>query len=155
MPVLPRHICFRYDTELCGDLYLRAALRSTIPAHEPDAGMEPVRHNAVQHRLSGDTRRRFRPIAFWERWATASTMSCSIPPEVSPGPLDIDTNPRNGKPEFNISLFAPKTSGQLGNAARRFFYGPGIDNFDMQISKTVRLAESKSLEIRVEAFQYI
>ena len=73
-------------------------------------------------------------------------------PEVSPGPLEINTNPRNGRPEFNTSLFAPETLGQLGNAARRFFYGPGIENFDMQLSKTVSFTESKSLDIRVEAF---
>jgi len=73
-------------------------------------------------------------------------------PEVVSGPLQIDTNPRNGKPEFNTSLFAPEALGQLGNAARRFFYGPGIDNFDMQISKAVNFTETKSLDIRVEAF---
>ena len=73
-------------------------------------------------------------------------------PEVSSGPFQINTNPRNGRPEFNTSLFAPETLGQLGNAARRFFYGPGIDNFDMQISKTVRFTKSKSLDIRGEAF---
>jgi hypothetical protein len=68
------------------------------------------------------------------------------------GPLDINTNPRNGKPEFNPGLFAPETLGKLGNAARRFFHGPGIENFDMQISKTVPISESKSFDIRVEAF---
>ena len=73
-------------------------------------------------------------------------------PQMISGPLDINTNPRNGRPEFNTSLFAPETLGQLGNAARRFFYGPGIANFDMQMSKTVRVAESKSFDIRVEAF---
>jgi hypothetical protein len=46
----------------------------------------------------------------------------------------------------------PERLGQFGNAARRFFYGPGIENFDMQLSKTVPLAESKSLDIRIEAF---
>jgi hypothetical protein len=73
-------------------------------------------------------------------------------PQVSSGPLQINTNPRNGRPEFNTSLFAPEALGQLGNAARRFFYGPGIDNFDVQVSKTVNFTESKSLDIRVEAF---
>jgi len=73
-------------------------------------------------------------------------------PEVTSGPLQINTNPRNGRPEFNTSLFSPEALGQLGNAARRFFYGPGIDNFDVQLSKTVRFTESKSLDIRVEAF---
>jgi hypothetical protein len=45
-------------------------------------------------------------------------------PQMTSGPLVVNTNPRNGRPEFNTSLFAPETLGQLGNAARRFFYGP-------------------------------
>jgi hypothetical protein len=73
-------------------------------------------------------------------------------PQVISGPLDINKNPRSGRPEFNASLFAPEALGQLGNAARRSFYGPGIENFDMQISKTVRVTESKSFDIRLEAF---
>jgi len=73
-------------------------------------------------------------------------------PQVTSGPLQINTNPRNGQPAFNTSLFAPETLGQLGNAARRIFHGPGIENFDMQISKTVRLGESRTFDIRVEAF---
>ncbi|HML18780.1 MAG TPA: TonB-dependent receptor [Bryobacteraceae bacterium] len=73
-------------------------------------------------------------------------------PQMISGPLEIHTNPRNGQPEFNTSLFAPETLGQLGNAARRFFYGPGIENFDMQLSKTVPITESRSFDIRVEAF---
>ena len=73
-------------------------------------------------------------------------------PQMTSGPLEINTNPRNGLPEFNIALFAPETLGQLGNAARRSFYGPGIENFDIEISKTVRIDESKSFDIRVEAF---
>ncbi|MGA8872065.1 MAG: carboxypeptidase regulatory-like domain-containing protein [Candidatus Acidiferrales bacterium] len=73
-------------------------------------------------------------------------------PQFTPGPLRINTNPRNGQPEFNTALFAPESLGQLGNARRRFFYGPGISNFDMQITKNVTLTETKSLDIRVEAF---
>jgi hypothetical protein len=30
--------------------------------------------------------------------------------------------------------------------------GPGINNLDLQVSKTVRIAEFRSVEIRVEAF---
>ncbi len=73
-------------------------------------------------------------------------------PQMTSGPLQINTNPRNGQPAFNTSLFAPETLGQLGNAPRRFFHGPGIENFDMQLSKTIRITESKWLDIRVEAF---
>jgi hypothetical protein len=73
-------------------------------------------------------------------------------PQFTPGPLEINTNPRNGKPEFNTALFATETLGQLGNSSRRFFYGPGINNFDLQLTKNLRLTESKSLDFRVEAF---
>jgi hypothetical protein len=73
-------------------------------------------------------------------------------PQMTSGPLQINTNPRNRRPEFNVGLFAPETLGQLGNSARRFFYGPGIENYDMQISKTVPVTESKSFDIRAEAF---
>jgi len=73
-------------------------------------------------------------------------------PQMTAGPIEVNTNPRNGRPEFNTRLFAPETLGQLGNAARRFFYGPGIANFDTQVSKTVAIAESKSVDFRIEAF---
>jgi hypothetical protein len=73
-------------------------------------------------------------------------------PHMSSGPLRINTNPRNGAAAFNTALFAPETLGQLGNAPRRSFHGPGIENFDMQISKAIRISEFRSLDIRVEAF---
>jgi hypothetical protein len=73
-------------------------------------------------------------------------------PNVSRGALEINTNPRNNPLEFNTSLFSTEALGQTGDAARRIFHGPGIENFDAQISKTVRLGEFKSLDIRVEAF---
>jgi hypothetical protein len=49
-------------------------------------------------------------------------------------------------------LFAPESLGQLGNAKRRFFHGPGINNFDMTLAKSTRLTESKSLDFHIEAF---
>jgi len=73
-------------------------------------------------------------------------------PQQLAGPLKINTNGRNGRPAFNTALFPEENLGQLGNAKRRVFYGPGINNFDLTLQKTVRLAESKSLEFRVEAF---
>ncbi|HKV04813.1 MAG TPA: carboxypeptidase-like regulatory domain-containing protein [Candidatus Acidoferrales bacterium] len=73
-------------------------------------------------------------------------------PQFTPGPLGINTNPRNGRPEFNPALFKTEALGQLGNSRRRFFYGPGINNFDIQLTKSVRLTESKSLDFRIEAF---
>lgn len=73
-------------------------------------------------------------------------------PNYDGGPLEINTNPRNGRPEFNTSAFSPEALGQLGNARRRFFYGPGISNFDMALEKTLRVTETKDFEFRLEAF---
>ena len=73
-------------------------------------------------------------------------------PQFTEGPLDINTKPQNGKPAFNTSLFAPETLGVLGNVPRRFFHGPGINNFDLQLTKTTRITEKTSLDLRIEAF---
>ncbi|MBV9302149.1 MAG: carboxypeptidase regulatory-like domain-containing protein [Acidobacteriaceae bacterium] len=76
-------------------------------------------------------------------------------PEYVGGPLDTNTNPRNGKPEFSPAAFAPEALGQLGDSGRRFFHGPGIENFDIQLCKTIGVTESKSFDIRVEAFNVL
>jgi hypothetical protein len=74
-------------------------------------------------------------------------------PDVTPGPLDLSNNPRkNNQRYFNTSLFSLNALGTPGTAGRRFFYGPGMNNWDMALSKTVALAESKSLLFRVETF---
>ena len=64
----------------------------------------------------------------------------------------MNTNPRIGKSAFNTSLFSLPDLGSIGTAARRFFYGPGLMNFDMALHKTVLLSESRSLEFRFETF---
>jgi hypothetical protein len=73
-------------------------------------------------------------------------------PNFTPGPLKINTNPRNGKDAFNAELFSLPPLGERGSAGRRFFYGPGIGNFDMALLKNLQLTESNSLQFRLEAF---
>jgi hypothetical protein len=73
-------------------------------------------------------------------------------PNYTPGNLQINHNPRNGLPYFNTSLFAPNALGTQGNAKRRFFYGPGINNFEVALRKITRLTETNSLEFRFETF---
>ncbi|HTV54206.1 MAG TPA: TonB-dependent receptor, partial [Terriglobia bacterium] len=73
-------------------------------------------------------------------------------PQYTPGPLDLNSNPRGGKSYFNTSLFALQPLGTSGNSKRRFFYGPGLDNYDMALLKDVSLTETKSLQFRMEAF---
>jgi len=73
-------------------------------------------------------------------------------PQYTPGSLALNSDPRNGKSYFNTSLFGLQPLGTPGNARRRFFYGPGLDNYDMALMKTLPLTESKQLQFRVEAF---
>ena len=42
--------------------------------------------------------------------------------------------------------------GTFGTANRRFFHGPGINNFDMGVSKRLPITEAKAFEFRVEFF---
>jgi hypothetical protein len=73
-------------------------------------------------------------------------------PRYLPGRLKVNTNGRNGRPAFNIAVFPEENLGLLGNARRRIFHGPGIENFDMTLQKSVRLADTRSVEFRMEAF---
>ncbi|MGB8596617.1 MAG: carboxypeptidase regulatory-like domain-containing protein [Candidatus Sulfotelmatobacter sp.] len=73
-------------------------------------------------------------------------------PQYTPGALGLNHNPRNGQSYFDTRLFSLQPLGQPGNAKRRFFYGPGIDNYDMALIKNLPLPESKSLQFRFEGF---
>ncbi|MFP5228924.1 MAG: carboxypeptidase regulatory-like domain-containing protein [Acidobacteriota bacterium] len=84
-------------------------------------------------------------------------------PTYTPGKIYQDKNPRDnqlkggaqGLPQyawFNIGLFSPEPLGQIGNSSRRFFFGPGTDNWDMSLLKDFRIGESKSFEFRAEFF---
>ncbi|HYL98558.1 MAG TPA: TonB-dependent receptor, partial [Blastocatellia bacterium] len=73
-------------------------------------------------------------------------------PNYIPGKILADTNPRHGNPYFNTSLFLPEQVGFLGNSRRRFFHGPGLNNFDMALARQIRVTESKQIELRFEGF---
>ena len=73
-------------------------------------------------------------------------------PRFTGGPLAINRDGRNGRSAFNTAAFPEELLGQLGNAKRRMFYGPGIDNFDLTLQKTVKVRESGSIEVRAEMF---
>ncbi|MGP8270290.1 MAG: carboxypeptidase regulatory-like domain-containing protein [Terracidiphilus sp.] len=69
------------------------------------------------------------------------------------GPLNLNHNPRRDENNyFNTADFSMNALGTPGNSKRRFFYGPGEDNYDMALAKKLQLTESKSLLFRVEAF---
>lgn len=73
-------------------------------------------------------------------------------PNYTPGcDLRINHDPAKGK-AFNSSCFSLPALGQLGNAPRRFFYGPGIENTDVTLIKTIPMGASKNLQLRFEMF---
>jgi hypothetical protein len=73
-------------------------------------------------------------------------------PDYRGGALHINQNPRNGLAYFNTAQFGENLPGTPGTAKRRFFHGPGLDNYDIALLKNVSLTESKSLQFRIEGF---
>lgn len=73
-------------------------------------------------------------------------------PAYDGGPLNLKHNPRNGLAYFNPSVFSLQPLGTPGNSPRRFFYGPGSENFDLAVSKTFKVTENFGLLFRIEAF---
>jgi hypothetical protein len=74
-------------------------------------------------------------------------------PDWNGSALKLNRNPRTrGNGYFDAGAFNMNAPGTPGTAKRRFFHGPGADNYDMALAKSLNLTESKSLLIRVEAF---
>jgi hypothetical protein len=73
-------------------------------------------------------------------------------PDYAGGPLNLNRNARDGRPYFNPAKFSENILGTPGTARRRFFSGPGLNNYDVALLKNVRLTEGKSLQFRMEAF---
>lgn len=74
-------------------------------------------------------------------------------PDYNGAPLRLNHDPRqHGYNYFHTGVFSMNALGTPGNAKRRFFYGPGADNFDMALAKNLPLTESKALLFRIEAF---
>jgi hypothetical protein len=63
-------------------------------------------------------------------------------------------NPRNSPnfQYFSTNVFSGMLLGVPGDANRRFFHGPGLENFDVSLSKTARFTERLSLDFRAEFF---
>ena len=53
---------------------------------------------------------------------------------------------------FSTGEFSAEQLGTEGNASRRFFSGPGLNNWDMSLFKNVHITERMSLDIRGEFF---
>jgi hypothetical protein len=69
--------------------------------------------------------------------------------------LSIRTNPRDGEAVFDTSQLTLPALGSIGNARRRFFSGPGLEDVDATVSKATHLTDGKTLEFRAEAFNLL
>lgn len=70
------------------------------------------------------------------------------------GPLGI-TNPRTTATKlqyFSPAAFGQSALGEEGDARRRFFHGPGINNWDMALLKNTAITEAVNLQFRAEFF---
>jgi len=61
-------------------------------------------------------------------------------------------NTRNTMNWFNPAAFAIPAAFTFGNAGRNTVYGPGMQTLDLALVRSFRLHESKTLEVRGEAF---
>jgi len=61
-------------------------------------------------------------------------------------------DPRATRQYFDTSPFSPETLGVQGNSSRRFFHGPGINNWDLALHKNTQIEGKATLEFRAEYF---
>jgi hypothetical protein len=73
-------------------------------------------------------------------------------PDYTGGNLRLNRNPRNGRNAFDTTQITMPEVGKMGTAPRRFFYGPGMENFDMALERKISVGESRSILMRVESF---
>ena len=74
-------------------------------------------------------------------------------PDYLGAPLRLNHNPRtHGNNYFDTADFSINPLGTPGTSKRRFFFGPGAENYDMALQKKLSLTDSKSLMFRVESF---
>jgi hypothetical protein len=53
---------------------------------------------------------------------------------------------------FNTSAFVPPPNNTYGNVARSVLYGPGTNNYDLSLQRTIKLHEAMALQLRADAF---
>jgi len=62
------------------------------------------------------------------------------------------SNPRLAKPYFNYDFFTSEPVGQIGNAMRRYFHGPGVNNTNLTLAKDTHITHGIDTQFRLEAF---
>ena len=68
------------------------------------------------------------------------------------GPLNKTDPRKTGGQYFSPAAFGPSALGTEGDSRRRFFHGPGINNWDFALLKDTQITERFSLQFRGEFF---
>jgi hypothetical protein len=71
---------------------------------------------------------------------------------LDPRQITVIDPDRQGNYFFNPTPFSSSDLGTIGNVKRRFFHGPGINNWDFAFHKNTRITERVLLEFRGELF---
>jgi hypothetical protein len=86
-------------------------------------------------------------------------VACWDAPNVSGHVSTLDPRTSANNTWFNPALFSHATPGTVpynletgGNAGRNFIHGPGINNWDFQLTKEFPLRESLRIELRAEVY---
>jgi hypothetical protein len=85
------------------------------------------------------------------------TLPVDTPDQIGPlhkfDPRQVQTLGGNsGHFYFDPTVFVSSALGSEGNARRRFFHGPGINNWNMAFHKDTHLTEQVNLQFRADFF---
>jgi len=80
-----------------------------------------------------------------------SDFACMDVPNVV-APVQYNNWKLPGNQFFAPSSFASAPEGTFGNAPRNLLQGPGINNWDFQLSKDTKITESTRMELRIEFY---
>ena len=123
-----------------------------MPANRFHPRMVALGNHAIGERISGHDDEQWGQLLIGTN-PNGRKSSSIDEPDYSGGPLRVNPNPRtNGNNYFDAAAFSENALGTPGTAKRRFFHGPGADNYDVALAKSLRIAESKVVLFRVEAF---
>jgi hypothetical protein len=77
-------------------------------------------------------------------------------PNYSGAPIQfLDPRASNTHAYFSTTPFSLETLGVIGDANRRFFHGPGLNNWDVMLQKVTRFHERYAAELRIEYFNIV
>ena len=93
------------------------------------------------------------PVALLGAFDQSLTGTSALDTPTFSGPLEFAGDPRNeGHIWMTRTGFSLPPLGSFGTAPRRFFHGPGFNNWNLALHKDTRIRENMTLQIRAEFF---